>query len=76
MYEGAEQANYPGMGAGQLATRAQVDERYQKLTVRDNIDAQIERAEKELERLKGIRDRIAPELLDQRIADLRQAMHF
>ena len=65
-----------GQGLGQLALQGQVDKRYVELTVRQNIDSQIERAQAEVARLEGIRDRLAPELLDQRIADLQQAMRF
>lgn len=75
VYDQAEKANY----AGQMVTGAalgQVDKRLVELTVRQNIDGQIERAKAEVTRLEGIRDRMAPELLDQRIMDLRQAMQF
>lgn len=79
MYEGAAM----GQGVGQLATMGQVNKAYAdqveqmaKITVRDNINAQIERAKAEVERLEGVRDRLAPELLDQRIVDLQQAMRF
>lgn len=56
--------------------KTSVNERLQKLTVRDNIEQQIARAKAEVVRLEGIRDRMAPALLDQRIMDLRQAMQF
>lgn len=66
------QANYP---VAEMAEKSAYVEKMQTLTVRDNIDTQIARAEAEVERLKGVRDRMAPELLDQRIMDLRQAMN-
>lgn len=70
------EAQAAGMNAGFALQDMKMKENYEKLTVRDNIEAQIERAKKEVERLEGIRDRLAPELLDQRIVDLRQAMQF
>lgn len=79
MYENDARVNHT---AGQLATMgsAQINNEYharlQKLTVRDNIEQQITAAKAEVERLEGIRDRLAPELLDQRIVDLQQAMRF
>lgn len=65
--------------AGMLNAVAAKDAYHQKLqtlTVRDNIEQQIAAARAEVERLEGIRDRLAPELLDQRIVDLQQAMRF
>lgn len=60
----------------QMMNQNALHERIQKLTVRDNIEQQITAAKAEVERLEGIRDRLAPELLDQRIVDLQQAMRF
>lgn len=76
MYEN-EARQYLGAAAGQLSTLGQFNsDQFAKPTVRDNIEQQIARAKAEVERLEGIRDRLAPELLDQRIVDLQQAMRF
>lgn len=78
MYEN-QAAGMSVQGYGQLGAelnKSEYVERLQKLTVRDNIDRQIEEAKAEVARLEGIRDRLAPELLDQRIVDLQQAMRF
>lgn len=80
MYE--NYGNQIGTAAGQLAgygadvAKTEYAARLQKLTVRDNIEQQIAAAKAEVERLEGVRDRLAPELLDQRIVDLQQAMRF
>lgn len=67
-------ANGISPAAGQLESAAKA--RYEKLTIRDNLEQQIARAKAEVERLEAIRDRMSSELLDQRIADLRQAMNL
>jgi len=47
------------------------------LTLRQNIDQQIESAEKRVEELKAIRARLdETRLLDSRIDDLQQAMRW
>lgn len=76
---GANEAKAAGMVGAQMGNINDVqiyNERMAKLTVRDNIEQQITRAKAEVERLEGIRDRLAPELLGQRIVDLQQAMRF
>jgi len=73
-YEAAAYQGNTALGASKVDRI--YTERMEKLTVRDNINEQIQRATAEVERLEGIRDRLAPELLDQRIVDLQQAMRF
>ena len=69
-----DRPNYPQTQAesGQVIGKRRPD-----LTLRQNIDGQIELAKKRVEELEAIRERIEKTgLLDSRIDDLQQAMRW
>lgn len=66
-----EERDYP-VEAGQIAKGRRLD-----VTLRQNIDAQIEAAEKRVETLKASKARLESSgILDTRIDDIQSAMRF
>lgn len=75
MYENESNAKHAmaAQGIGALMPTA----RRLDITIKENIDEQIAHAEKRLDDLKAIRDRLsASGLMDTRIDDLQQAMRW
>jgi len=71
---------YENQGIGQVSGTALgglVQTRNPDVTIGQNIDAQIVMAEKRLDELKKIKERLeSTGLMDTRIDDLRQAMNW
>ncbi len=68
---------YPSKAQGLQAMEGQIQTRRRDVTLRQNLDDQIEMAKQRLEELEAARARLdGMKILDARIDDLQQAMSW